>query len=324
MSTATSAAPRFRSHRTAAFVERNGLLLFCLVLTTGAALFAPGFRSANNLQNVLTNASPLGVVVLGQCLVILVRGFDLSVASVMATAAVIATSFDETTNWSVIPIVAVSLLMALIVGSVNGYLVTQRKVSPFLATLAVMIVLQGIRFAWTKGAASGRVPEMIRLVGSQAIYGIPINLILLLILAVVVGVMLQRTAFGRTIYMVGGNPRAAELVGINVNRVTFSCYVLSSVLAAIGGLVLVGYVGSVDNWVGRGYELNSIIATVMGGVSLGGGRGTVFGALVGAFVLTEIFNIALLVGFPVQFQWVVKGVVILLAVAVYLVAHRSR
>ena len=99
---------------------------------------------------------------------------------------------------------------------------------------------------------------------------------------------------------------------------------LSAVFAALGGLVLVGYVGSVDNWVGRGYELNSIIATVMGGVSLGGGRGTVLGALVGAFVLTEIFNITLLLGFPVQFQWVVKGVVILLAVAVYLAAYRSR
>ena len=87
---------------------------------------------------------------LGQCLVILVRGFDLSVASVMATAAVIATSFDETTNWSVIPILTVSLLMAVIVGSVNGYLVTQREVSPFLATLAMMIVLQGLRLAWDK------------------------------------------------------------------------------------------------------------------------------------------------------------------------------
>lgn len=320
----TAASPRFRNYRVRAFAERNSLLLFCIVLTAGAALFAPGFRSPNNLQNVLTNASPLGVVVLGQCLVILVRGFDLSVASVMATAAVIATSFDETTDWSVIPIIAVSLLMAVLVGSVNGYLVTHRKVSPFLATLAVMIVLQGIRFAWTKGAPSGRVPEMIRLVGSQAIYGIPINLILLLVLAVIVGVMLRRTAFGRKIYMVGGNPRAAELVGVNVSRVIFACYVLSSVLAAIGGLVLVGYVGSVDNWVGRGYELNSIIATVMGGVSLGGGRGTVAGALIGAFVLTEIFNIALLLGFPVQFQWVVKGVIILLAVAVYLTAHRSR
>ena len=263
-------------------------------------------------------------MVLGQCLVILVRGFDLSVASVMATAAVVATSFDYSTDWSVIPILAVSLVMALVVGSVNGYLVTQRRVSPFLATLAVMIVLQGIRFAWTKGAPSGRVPELIRVIGSQAIHSVPINLILLVILAVFVGVMLERTAFGRKIYMVGGNPRAAELVGVNVNWITFLCYVLSAILAALGGLVLVGYVGSVDNWVGRGYELNSIIATVMGGVSLGGGRGSVFGALVGAFVLTEIFNIALLLGFPVQFQWVVKGVVILLAVAVYLAANRSR
>jgi ribose/xylose/arabinose/galactoside ABC-type transport system permease subunit len=165
---------------------------------------------------------------------------------------------------------------------------------------------------------------MIRLVGSQAVYGIPINLLFLLVLATVVGVVLRRTAFGRKVYMVGGNPRAAELVGISVGWVTYSCYVFSSVLAALGGLVLVGYVGSVDNWVGRGYELNSIIATVMGGVSLGGGRGTVFGALVGAFVLTEIFNIALLLGFPVQFQLVVKGLIILLAVAVYLVAERSR
>jgi ribose/xylose/arabinose/galactoside ABC-type transport system permease subunit len=324
MSTAASATPRFRAPGAGAFIERNGLFVFCLVLTIGAALFAPGFRSPNNLQNVLTNAAPLGVVVLGQCLVILVRGFDLSVASVMATAAVIATSFDETTNWSVVSILAVSLLMALVVGSVNGYLVTRRKVSPFLATLAMMIVLQGVRFAWTKGAASGRVPELIRVVGSQAVYGIPINLLLLLVLALIVGITLQRTTFGRKVYMVGGNPRAAELTGINVERVTFSCYVLSSALAAVGGLVLVGYVGSVDNWVGRGYELNSIIATVMGGVSLAGGRGTVFGALVGAFVLTEIFNIALLLGFPVQFQWVVKGVVILLAVAVYLVGQRSR
>jgi ribose/xylose/arabinose/galactoside ABC-type transport system permease subunit len=320
----TTAIPRFSGPGTGAFIERNGLFVFCLVLTIGAALFAPGFRSPNNLQNVLTNAAPLGVVVLGQCLVILVRGFDLSVASVMATAAVIATSFDESTSWSVVPILAVSLLMALVVGSVNGYLVTRRKVSPFLATLAMMIVLQGVRFAWTKGAASGRVPELIRVVGTQAVYGIPINLILLLVLALIVGITLQRTTFGRKVYMVGGNPRAAELIGINVERVTFSCYVLSSAFAAVGGLVLVGYVGSVDNWVGRGYELNSIIATVMGGVSLAGGRGTVFGALVGAFVLTEIFNIALLLGFPVQFQWVVKGVVILLAVAVYLVGQRSR
>jgi ribose/xylose/arabinose/galactoside ABC-type transport system permease subunit len=318
------ASTRYSSRGYGAFIEKHGLLIFCIVLTLGAVLFAPSFSSPSNLQNVLTNAAPLGVVVLGQCLVILVRGFDLSVASVMATAAVIATSFDETSNWSVLPILGVSLVMAIIVGSINGYLVTQRKVSPFLATLAVMIVLQGLRFAWTKGAPSGRVPEILRVVGSQNFYGVPYNLILLVILAIIVSVVLGRTVFGRNVYMVGGNPRAAELVGINADRTTFLCYVLSSVLAAIGGLVLVGYVGSVDNWVGKGYELNSIVATVMGGVSLQGGRGSVFGALIGALVLTEIFNIALLLGFPVQFQWVVKGVVILVAVAIYLFANRGR
>ena len=234
MSTTAAISPRFREHPAGAFIQRNGLFVFCVVLTVERLFSAPGFRSPNNLQNVLTDAAPLGVV-LGQCLVILVRGFDLSVASVMASAAVIATSFDETTNWSVLPVLAVSLWMALIVGSVNGYLVTQRKVSPFLATLAMMIVLQGLRFAWTKGAASGRVPEMIRLVGSQALYGIPINLLLLLVLALIVAIVLRRTAFGRQIYMVGGNPRAAELVGIAVGRVTYACYVLSAVFAALGG-----------------------------------------------------------------------------------------
>jgi ribose/xylose/arabinose/galactoside ABC-type transport system permease subunit len=305
-------------------VERHGLLIFCAVLTVGALIFAPNFGSAANLRNVLISASPLGVVVLGQCLVILVRGFDLSVASVMATAAVIAASFDADNPWSVIPAVLLSLLMAVVVGSINGFLVTRRKVSPFLATLGVMIMLQGLRFAWTKGAPLGLVTKFIRVVGTGTFHGVPINFVFLLVLALIVAFVLRRTTFGRRVYMVGGNPRAAELVGINVDRVIFSCYVLSSVLAAIGGLVLVGYVNAVDNWVGRGYELDSIVAAVMGGVALGGGRGTVLGALIGALVLTELFNIVLLLGLPVQVQLIVKGVVILVAVAVYLIAQKTR
>jgi ribose/xylose/arabinose/galactoside ABC-type transport system permease subunit len=180
-----------------------------------------------------------------------------------------------------------------------------------------------LRFAWTKGAPLGLVTKFIRVVGTGTFHGVPINLVFLIVLALIVGFVLRRTTFGRRVYMVGGNPRAAELVGINVDRVIFSCYVLSSVFAAIGGLVLVGYVNAVDNWVGRGYELDSIVAAVMGGVALGGGRGTVFGALIGALVLTELFNIVLLLGLPVQVQLIVKGVVILLAVAVYLISQKT-
>jgi ribose/xylose/arabinose/galactoside ABC-type transport system permease subunit len=117
--------------------------------------------------------------------------------------------------------------------------------------------------------------------------------------------------------MVGGWPRAAELVGVNVDRTMIACYVASAVLAGIGGLVLVGYVSGVDNWVGRGYELYSIVAAVMGGVALFGGRGSVLGGILGAFLLTVIFNVVLLLGFPVQLQFVVKGLIIILAMAVY-------
>src|SRR4029078_1273192 len=190
MSTTAAAPSRFREHRAGAFIRRNGLFVFCVVLTVGAALFAPGFRSPNNLQNVLTNAAPLGVVVLGQCLVILVRGFDLSVASVMATAAVIAASFDADNPWSGIPAVLLSLLMAVVVGSINGFLVTRRKVSPFLATLGVMIMLQGLRFAWNKGAPLGLVTKFIRVVGTGTFHGVPINLVFLIVLALIVGFVL--------------------------------------------------------------------------------------------------------------------------------------
>jgi ribose/xylose/arabinose/galactoside ABC-type transport system permease subunit len=298
-------------------------MLFCAALICVTAVVSPGFRSPNNIQNVLTIAAPLGIVVIGQVLVILVRGFDLSMASVMATAAVIATEFGNTSNFSIAGIVAVTLVMCVCVGLANGMLITRRRMSPFLATLATMIVLQGLRFAWTHGAPSGRVPEALRFVGTGNIAGIPVNVLLLLFLAAGFWLLLRRTAFGRRVYLVGGSPRGAELVGVNVNRITIACYVLSAVLAGIGGVVLVGYVDGVDNWVGRGYELDSIVAAVMGGVALTGGRGSVLGGLVGALLLTVIFNIVLLLGLPVQFQFVVKGLVIIVAMAMLRLGGKS-
>lgn len=298
-------------------VERYGLLAFCAVLVLLTAAISPAFRSSTNLQNVLTNVAPLAIVVLGQCMVILVRGFDLSVSSVMATAAVIATQFEGAGARAFLLTLLATLVMSLIIGFANGFLVTKRGMSPFLATLATMIVLQGIRFAWTRGAPSGRVPPEIEVIGAGRFYGVPVNLLVLAVLASIVWLTLAKTPFGRWVYMVGGGPRAAELVGVNVDRTVTACYVASAILAGVGGLVLVGYVSGVDNWVGRGYELDSIVAAVMGGVALSGGRGSVLGGVLGAFLLTVIFNIVLLLGFPVQLQLVVKGLIIILAMAVY-------
>ena len=238
-----------------AMLERYGLLAFCAVLVLLTASISPAFRSPTNLKNVLTNVAPLAIVVLGQCMVILVRGFDLSVSSVMATAAVIATQFESAGAMAFPLTLLATLIMSLIIGLANGFLVTKRGMSPFLATLATMIVLQGLRFAWTRGAPSGRVPPEIQVIGAGQFYGVPVNLVVLAVLALIVWITLAKTPFGRRVYMVGGGPRAAELVGVNVDRIVIACYVASAVLAGIGGLVLVGYVSGVDNWVGRGYEL---------------------------------------------------------------------
>jgi ribose/xylose/arabinose/galactoside ABC-type transport system permease subunit len=277
---------------------------------------SPSFVSGNNLSNLLLQVSPLGIVVIGQAFVILVRGLDLSVASMMATAAVIATGFSGQ-NSDVPAIVALSLVIGAAAGLLSGLLVTKRSVSPFLATLATMILLQGFRFAYTQGAPSGNVPPFFRVIGSMTYFGLPYNFMILVVLAVVFWVLLGRSPFGRRVYIVGGNPTTGRLVGINADNVTIACYVISGCLAAIAGLILSGYVGLVDNWVGQGFELDSIVAAVFGGVALSGGLGTIPGALAGAAIIVVIGNEVLLFGLPIQLQIIIKGAVIVVAAAFY-------
>ncbi|MEQ8654446.1 MAG: ABC transporter permease [Kiloniellales bacterium] len=304
-------------------LNRYGIFVFAVLLIVVGGLTSPVFLTSKNLQNIFTEAAPLGIVVIGQCLVILVRGLDLSVASVMATAAVIATEFNAVSNAMIPVIFLVCIAFSALVGLVNGLLVTKRQVSPFLATLATMIVLQGIRFSTTKGAPSGSLPEGFRFLGTGQILGIPTGIVALLILAAFFCYLLHKTGFGRRVYLVGNNPAASNLVGISSDRVTISCYVLSSVCACIGGLFLVGYVGSIDNFVGQGYELLSIVAAVMGGVALTGGRGSILGGLAGALILTVIFNLVLLNGLPSEFQYIIQGVIIIAATAFYMLRRTN-
>jgi ribose/xylose/arabinose/galactoside ABC-type transport system permease subunit len=297
-------------------LSRYGIFIFLLAAILIGGAISPPFLSGQNLSNLLLQVAPLGIVVIGQTYVILVRGLDLSVASMMATAAVITTGFAGT-NTDVPAIVALSLLIGLFIGLLNGVLVTKRSVSPFLATLATMILLQGFRFAYTQGAPSGNAPSFFRLIGAGKLWAVPYNFMILAVIAVVFHTLLARSAFGRRVYLVGGNPVMARLVGINADLVTMICYVISGLLAAIAGLVLSGYVGLVDNWVGQGFELDSIVAAVVGGVVLSGGRGTIIGALIGAAVIVVVGNEVLLLGLPIQLQITLKGAVIVIAAAFY-------
>jgi ribose/xylose/arabinose/galactoside ABC-type transport system permease subunit len=286
-----SSAPSQQSTRAKDIARDYGIHLVLLVLIVITALISPQFLASRNISNMLLQAAPLGIVVIGQVLVILVRGLDLSVASVMATAAVVATSFNGQDS-DALAVFAVAIAIGLATGLVNGLLITKRSVSPFLATLATLTLLQGMRFAYTQGAPSGNVPPIYRVLGSQLYYGVPFNMIILAALTIVFSLLLHKSTFGRRIYITGGNPVTA-------------------------GLILSGFVGIVDNWVGRGFELDSIVAAVMGGVALSGGRGSIIGGLLGTAILVVVFNAVLMIGFPVQLQFIIKGLVIIIAAAFY-------
>jgi ribose/xylose/arabinose/galactoside ABC-type transport system permease subunit len=307
-------AAAFKSVRS--WLARYGMVVVLPILLGLGGVISPAFLSADNFSNLLLQFAPLAIVAMGQSFVMIVRGLDLSVASMMATTAVISTSFSGTDR-DIASIFAASFIVAVAVGLLNGFLVTKRQVSPFLATLATMILLQGFRFAYTQGAPSGNVPPLLRLLGSAKIGGIPYNSLVLLIVAIALAIVLHRSALGRRIFIVGGSPVTGHLFGIRSDLVMIVCYLISSCLAALAGLILSGYVGLVDNWVGQGYELDSIVACVVGRVSLKGGRGSILGALTGAAVLVVITNEVLLLGVPIQVQLIIKGAVIVIAAALY-------
>ncbi|HMN88247.1 MAG TPA: ABC transporter permease, partial [Bauldia sp.] len=296
---------------------RFSLPVVAIALVLVAGLVSPTFLQPQNLRNMAIQAVPLGLVVLGQTFVILVRGLDLSVASMMATAAVIATSFASTSDAMILPIFLTVIAFSAGVGAVNGWLVVSRGVSPFLATLATMIILQGLRFTYTGGTPASTLPPGMAYLSRGVILGVPFNLVVLIVLTLVLGALLNSSAFGRRVMMVGGNPEAARLVGINPQVVTLLCYVICSVMAGLGGLFLLSYIGVVSNFLGQGYEIDSIVAAAVGGIALTGGRGTLTGALFGVAILVVISNLVVLLGMPLESQIIVKGLIVLGAAAFY-------
>lgn len=311
-----TASPDISRPSLASLASGRGLYIFFAVLVLVGGLISPSFVSANNINNMLVQFAPLAIVVIGQTFVIISRGLDLSVASIMATAAITTTMFRTGGSPEALIVVA-SLGVGLGTGLLNGLLVTKRNVSPFLATLATAIMLQGLRFAATSGAPSGNIPEIFKLLGTSRLFGMPISVLIAIGLGVAFGVLLHRSLYGRHLYIVGGNPVAGELVGINPDRTVIVSYIISGLMASIAGLILAGFAGVVDNNIGRGFELDSIVAAVIGGVALSGGRGGIPGALTGAAILVAIFNLVLLIGAPVQLQMIIKGIVIVVAAAFY-------
>jgi ribose/xylose/arabinose/galactoside ABC-type transport system permease subunit len=298
-------------------VAPSAIWAVLLVLTVVSSLISPVFFTTRNISTLLKQAASLGIVSVGQTLTILTGGIDLSVASVMALMSVVAASLMEGQDGLFLPVTLYCLAIAAAIGLVNGLLVTKLKIPAFIATLGMILVVQGIRFVYTGGSPRGSIPPALRFIGGGMVGPVPAAVILWVVIVAVFVILMRRTTFGREMYAVGGNRSAAHLSGVNVNGIIIAAYTLCSTLAGVAGLVFTGYNGFADNWVGRGFELNSIAAVVVGGTLFEGGRGGVVGTVAGVLIITILFNLVLLLGLDEEYQRIVKGVAIILAVAMY-------
>jgi ribose/xylose/arabinose/galactoside ABC-type transport system permease subunit len=298
------------------FLETRGVFIALLIVILISAFLSPAFYKFSNVLNVLRAAAVLGIVSIGQTMVILGGGIDLSVGAVMGTIAIAVSEITGGRDDNVAVAIIICLGIGAAVGLMNGLLITKRNIPPFVATLGTLIFVEGLRFAWTRGIISGRPAPFIRVLAS-IIGPVPIPVVILAILAVIVAVFLKKTPFGRQLYATGGNREAARFSGINVERVSITTYVLCGLFAAIAGLVLSGYIGYGDRYLGRGFDLDSIGAVVVGGTSFAGGRGGIGGTIAGVLLLTALFNIVLILNLQVHYQLIVKGAVIIGAVMVY-------
>jgi ribose transport system permease protein len=311
--TVGGALPRGDSLR--AQLARRAPVIGLAVALLVAAFVTPEFYSGTNLVNVLRQAAILGIVAIGQTFVLLTGGIDLSVGGVMGMSMIIAAQVSGGDDSSLLAAVSLALLMGVVVGCVNAFLVVLRYVPPFVATLATFILLEGARDAWTRGIPSGAIPDALQFLGQENIAFIPVPAMILLVVGAAGIFALRRTTYGRSLYAVGSNSRAAYMSGIRVRLQKSSAYVICSVLAAVAGLVLSGYIGYVDRYLGQGFELDSIAASVVGGVSLAGGKGGVGGALAGVGLLAVLTNIVIFLNLGESAQLFVKGAVIIAAVA---------
>lgn len=296
-------------------------LAFVLVL---AAVTTPNFYSPEVLRIVLFQAGVIGIAALGQTLVLLVGGIDLSIGGVASLTSVVLAMYTAGDNSKLLVGLLFCILAGTAVGVLNATLIVARNVPPFVATFASFVLIQGIIIAWTRGAPSGRVPSDLGWLGTGRIFDIPVALVVFGALALIAGTVLGRTSAGRRIYAVGLNANASRMSGVRVGLVIASAYVLASLAGVLAGLVNAGFIGFVDAALVRNMNLDSIAAAVIGGIALTGGRGTIRQTVLGTLLLACLLTWLIQLGASGGAQLVFSGAVILLAVLLQNTSFRSK
>jgi ribose transport system permease protein len=296
------------------------IFLVLALLLIAIALRNPQGVTPEYYLALLKRAAPLMLLAAGQLFVIVSGEFDLSVGSIITgvvVGAAVITSGDDALAY---PVMGLLLLFGVGVGLVNGFATTLLRVPSFIVTLGTALVIGGTVLYNTGGAPRGSLPTNLRVFGREAFEDVPFigqlpySVLVLLAFGLLAFWLMHRTNFGRQIYAVGGNARAAALSGIHVPAVRTMAFVISAVSAVVAGILVAGF-GGLSNDAGAGYEFQAISAVVLGGAVLGGGRGSVLTAMAGALALEALFTLLNLLRLPVEFRFTVQGLIIIAAVA---------
>jgi ribose/xylose/arabinose/galactoside ABC-type transport system permease subunit len=303
---------------------RGGALVILLALVLVFSLTAENFLTEDNLRNILRQYSVPAILAVGQTLVIVSAGIDLSVASTAALSGSVMGVLYAHEGWPEPLALLAGLLSGFAVGAINGFVITKWRVPDFIATLGAFTAVRGVALLVTDGlpvpdytkAQEGRtVPDSISTLGAESIFGIPQIALVAAACALVGWFILSRTTLGRAAYAIGGNREAARVSGIRVERTKWAIYVISGLMAAVAGFMLTGRQGSANALMGEGMELQSIAAVVVGGTNLFGGEGTIGGTIIGVLIIGVLNNGLNILGVADFWQRVVNGSIIVAVVA---------
>lgn len=295
---------------------KYGTVVSLFVLVIIVTVINPKFLTMYNVLNIFRQVSIIGLIAFGMTFVIITGGIDLSVGATLGlTSMVLGLMISKgTVDLVAIP---VALLLGVIFGAINGILISKVKLQPFIATLATMTMFRGITMIISDGIPAMELTKkshVLDFFSQGSIFKIPFPMILFIVFLIVLLVVLQNTVFGRGVYAVGGNEEAARLSSIPVTKVKTLVYVISGFMSALAGVVLTSRLSSAQPTAGTGFELDAIAAVVIGGTSLSGGKGKIFGTFLGVLIIGVLNNGLNIIGVSAFYQQFIKGLVILLAV----------
>lgn len=303
-------------------LRRNGsslqpviLLAIIVVMILAQAVLVPGSITVNQLLLISRQASALGIITLGQAMVILVGGIDLSVGATVMTVNIFCIAVMGGSNANGAKGILVCLLIGLAIGAANAVGILLLKIAPFVMTLCTTMICEGICYVYTKGSPTGSAAPFIRSLGTGRWMGVPYSTLVWLLLALAVWLVLRYTTLGRKLYAVGGNPKAARLSGVANLRVVAGTYIFSALMAAFAGVILTGYHNIASLTLEGDYAMNSLAAALIGGNAIEGGRGGVWGVVLGAFFMMLLMAMLTMIGISEVGKLITQGCIILVVVA---------